>query len=40
MVELYVGYPVFPSENEADHLSLIMEVLGTPPHSMIDVFYV
>lgn len=49
MVELYTGnsfckkknisgYPVFPSENEADHISLIMEVLGTPPKNMLEVF--
>lgn len=28
---ILLGYPLFPSENEADHLSLITEVLGTPP---------
>jgi hypothetical protein len=35
MVELITGYPLFPSENEADHMSLIIEVIGTPSRVMI-----
>ncbi|XP_069484423.1 dual specificity tyrosine-phosphorylation-regulated kinase 4 isoform X2 [Ambystoma mexicanum] len=31
VAELYVGYPLFPGENEVDQLACIMEVLGLPP---------
>ncbi|RWS01318.1 dual specificity tyrosine-phosphorylation-regulated kinase 2-like protein [Dinothrombium tinctorium] len=36
LAELYTGYPLFPGENEADQLSCIMEILGTPPSSVLE----
>lgn len=35
MVEFAMGFPIFPGEDETDQLSLMMEVLGLPPHSML-----
>ena len=31
------GYPIFAGEDEGDQLALIMEVLGMPPQSLLDV---
>lgn len=31
------GYPLFPGENEAEQLACIMEVLGVPPKSVLDI---
>ena len=35
--ELYTGSPLFLGENETDQLFAIMEVLGTPPESILDI---
>uniref|UniRef100_A0A8C5K6R2 dual-specificity kinase n=1 Tax=Jaculus jaculus TaxID=51337 RepID=A0A8C5K6R2_JACJA len=35
MAELYMGYPLFPGENEVEQLACIMEVLGLPPAHFI-----
>ncbi|KAM8804031.1 dual specificity tyrosine-phosphorylation-regulated kinase 4 [Rhynchonycteris naso] len=35
MAELYMGYPLFPGENEMEQLACIMEVLGLPPTGFI-----
>ena len=37
LVELYTGYPLFPGENEQEQLLCIMEVMGLPPQSLLDV---
>ncbi|ESO00770.1 hypothetical protein HELRODRAFT_131581, partial [Helobdella robusta] len=37
LAELYTGYPLFAGEDESDQLSCIMEVLGMPPQSIIDI---
>ncbi|KAL3315928.1 Dual specificity tyrosine-phosphorylation-regulated kinase 1A [Cichlidogyrus casuarinus] len=36
LVELHIGDPLFPGENELDQLLKIIEVLGMPPASMIE----
>jgi dual specificity tyrosine-phosphorylation-regulated kinase 2/3/4 len=36
LAELYTGYPIFPGENEADQLSCIMEIIGTPPLAVLE----
>jgi dual specificity tyrosine-phosphorylation-regulated kinase 2/3/4 len=36
MYELYIGYPLFPSESEAELLHSIMEVKNIPPKYLID----
>jgi hypothetical protein len=28
---LFTGYPIFPGENEAEQLAMIMEVIDSPP---------
>jgi dual specificity tyrosine-phosphorylation-regulated kinase 2/3/4 len=35
LYELSVGYPLFPGEDEKDHMALIMEVKGVPPRSVL-----
>ena len=35
LYELYVGYPLFPGQDEKDHMALIMEVKGVPPRSVL-----
>lgn len=35
LAELYSGQPLFPGENETDLLSYIMEILGTPPQTLL-----
>ena len=35
LVELYIGYPLFPGESELDLLMKIIEVIGMPPSSII-----
>ena len=32
--ELFLGFPLFPGEDEAEQLALIVEYLGTPPNSL------
>jgi dual specificity tyrosine-phosphorylation-regulated kinase 2/3/4 len=38
MAELFIGTPLFPSENEKDHLSMMMEILGLPDRNLLEVF--
>lgn len=35
LYELYVGQPLFPGEDEKDHMALMMEVKGVPPRSVL-----
>ena len=35
MYELYIGYPLFPGEDEKEHMALMMEVKGVPPRSVL-----
>jgi dual specificity tyrosine-phosphorylation-regulated kinase 2/3/4 len=37
MAELYIGTPLFASESERDHLSMLMEVLGAPPQQLVEI---
>jgi hypothetical protein len=37
MFELYLGFPLFPSESETELLHCIMEVKGVPPTYLIEV---
>ena len=39
LAELYSGYPLFPGENETEQLACMMEVLGTPPSSLVADIY-
>lgn len=34
--ELYIGYPIFPGENEVDQLACIMEVCNVPPADVLE----
>lgn len=36
LAELYLGYPIFPGENEQEQLSCIMEVLGVPDKEFVN----
>ncbi|KAI9354067.1 hypothetical protein DFJ73DRAFT_959064 [Zopfochytrium polystomum] len=36
LAELFIGYPLFPGENEQEQLSCIMEVKGVPPEDLIE----
>lgn len=36
LAELFLGYPIFPGENEKEQIMLIMEVLGVPPIEVIE----
>eukprot|EP00761_Pharyngomonas_kirbyi_P001033 gb/GECH01001034.1/.p1 GENE.gb/GECH01001034.1/~~gb/GECH01001034.1/.p1 ORF type:complete len:577 (+),score=84.09 gb/GECH01001034.1/:1-1731(+) len=36
LAELYTGFPLFPGEDENEQLACMMEILGTPPRSMIE----
>ncbi|KAJ3111355.1 Dual specificity tyrosine-phosphorylation-regulated kinase [Physocladia obscura] len=36
LAELFMGYPLFPGENEQQQLAYMMEVLGIPPASVIE----
>lgn len=36
LCELYIGYPIFPGENELEQMSLIMEVLGMPEPEILN----
>lgn len=36
LAELYVGYPIFPGENEPEQMSMIMEVIGVPPEDVLE----
>jgi dual specificity tyrosine-phosphorylation-regulated kinase 2/3/4 len=35
MVELYIGYPIFPGDSENDQMSRIIEMLDTPNTSVL-----
>ena len=35
LYELYCGYPLFPGEDEKEHMAMIMEVKGVPPRSVL-----
>ncbi|WFC99326.1 dual-specificity kinase [Malassezia yamatoensis] len=37
LVEMHTGYPIFPGENEQDQLACMMEVLGVPDRSLLEV---
>ena len=37
IVELLIGKPLFPGENEEEQLAMIAELLGEPPQEMVDV---
>ena len=37
LLELYTGYPIFPGESENDQMLRIMEILGSPPHSLLQL---
>jgi dual specificity tyrosine-phosphorylation-regulated kinase 2/3/4 len=32
---LFSGYPIFPGENEAEQLAMIMEVIDLPPNNIL-----
>lgn len=36
LVELYIGYPLFPGESEEEQFSLIMEYKGIPPINILE----
>lgn len=36
LVELYIGYPLFPGESEEEQFSLIMEYKGAPPINLLE----
>jgi len=36
LVELFTGYPIFPGENEAEQLAMIMEVIDLPPLQILN----
>ena len=40
MGELYLGFPVFPGENELQQLARLMEVKGVPPIELIRVEFI
>ncbi|UJR29542.1 hypothetical protein I4U23_010759, partial [Adineta vaga] len=35
IVELFIGYPIFPGENEQEQLEMIIEVFNIPPYDFI-----
>ena len=37
LFELATGFPLFPGENEKEHMAMIMEVKGVPPRSVLAV---
>lgn len=36
LAELFLGYPIFPGENEKEQVQLFMEVLGIPSQEVIE----
>lgn len=36
LVELYIGYPLFPGESEEEQFSMIMEYKGIPPINILE----
>ncbi len=37
IAELYLGEPLFSGSNEQEQLSLIMQMIGTPPKEFLNV---
>ena len=37
LVELFTGFPIYPGESESEQMSLIMEINGLPPKSLMRV---
>lgn len=37
LAELFTGFPIYPGESEPEQMSLIMEVNGFPPSSLLKV---
>jgi dual specificity tyrosine-phosphorylation-regulated kinase 2/3/4 len=37
LAELYMGYPIFPGENESEQFLRIAEVIGVPPKPLLDL---
>ena len=37
LAELYMGYPIFPGENEVDQMNYIMEIFDVPPRRIIEM---
>ena len=37
LLELYTGYPIFPGESENDQMLRIIEILGPPPASLLQI---
>jgi dual specificity tyrosine-phosphorylation-regulated kinase 2/3/4 len=35
LFELYMGYPLFPGEDEKEHMAMMMEIKGVPPRSVL-----
>ena len=35
--ELFMGFPIFPGENEIEQLSMFMELLGPPDKKLLEV---
>jgi len=40
LFELFIGYPLFPGENEQEHMAMMMEVKGVPPRSVLAVSFI
>ena len=36
LVELYIGFPLFPGESEEEQFALIMEYKGIPPINLLE----
>ena len=39
IAELHLGYPIFAGDEEHEQMCLIIEVLGLPPHQMLQVLF-
>lgn len=37
LFEFFAGFPIFPGESEVEQIACMMELLGPPPASMLDV---
>jgi dual specificity tyrosine-phosphorylation-regulated kinase 2/3/4 len=37
LAELFTGFPLFPGENEAEQLALMMELKGIPPDYILEM---
>ncbi len=35
LFELYMGYPLYPGEDEKEHMAMMMEIKGVPPRSVL-----